>query len=797
MCPQFFYCRSRIPKCKVSSSADSPNAKVTEAKDKGIIFVEKELWTLYTFFEASKSVSDRLRHQFFQDVFRVLIDKFQKYRTIANVEKLSGHSKRWAYMQITAHRKGTTVDAKTRRAERALALSYTVTNFLLQPLYSREYPDFKRACHRLLDGTLVRRRLLLDYYRDLYEQFLADGHSCSYGAFRRAIPPQLFVKPSAQTRQQCLCYYCEYTRQLVNALTKSGCIDPARSPSPGMEHAHRIAECAVCPNDSTRACWLGECIKCEKLTPANFPMIHVAEEALGDLVTFDMWDKNCRLANEYEARGGVLLEAELSRRELKQLAKIEGVRKAQETRRRNKAAKERREAQATGSGQDEEEEGCEQVSDLTKGPVGPSGLKKVSKKQGGGRDSQANLAFIEVTMSKARLLQEFVDHMQEFRTHEYVKQHTYNARKNAVTALPPKHFNAYIDFSENIEHTVGDRVHFTDRDASTYVLHPMHVYYRRDENSAVEKFNLAIISDDQRKTVPVVHLHLRLFAKWLEAKVGEKPKGGIIYSDGAGGSYKNYHYVAHATFAQLDLGFPVHIGYCCSYHGKGPSDGLGGAVKRRLRERAWFYPKSGLGNYVAFMMREVNLMPGVDAMFVSKEDVDECFENIKTLGETRWKAMERASEPNEAGLRRSHLVVVKCTRSTRVYIAEVSLHDVACFCGEFMEKLTCSQRPPANMTFRLLLPRYDLEAEIEETVAAILAKNPVAMGSTRGLHKPVPPEDMRLLVDDQSDGDDNDICTDDESSDDQDCHAASRILHFHGLDNIQSRGVEVRIAKGI
>lgn len=145
--------------------------------------------------------------------------------------------------------------------------------------------------------------------------------------------------------------------------------------------------------------------------------------------------------------------------------------------------------------------------------------------------------------------------------------------------------NEYVvvcDFSENVSFTIQDSVQGFHWNNAQATLYPIVIYYKSD--GILKTTNFIIISSCLVHNTVAVHLfhkHLHIFLKNNFKKVPQKI---IYFSDGCAGQFKNKKNFVNLCYHKADFGCDAEWHFFATSHGKGPSDGLGGTVKREVRK---------------------------------------------------------------------------------------------------------------------------------------------------------------------------------------------------------------------
>lgn len=95
-----------------------------------------------------------------------------------------------------------------------------------------------------------------------------------------------------------------------------------------------------------------------------------------------------------------------------------------------------------------------------------------------------------------------------------------------------------------------------------------------------EHTSFVIISECNIHDTVAVHLFQKLLVEFLKDKLGQCPKRICYFSDGCAAQYKNRKNFINLCHHEADFGVPAEWHFFATSHGKGPSDGIGGTIKR-------------------------------------------------------------------------------------------------------------------------------------------------------------------------------------------------------------------------
>lgn len=116
-------------------------------------------------------------------------------------------------------------------------------------------------------------------------------------------------------------------------------------------------------------------------------------------------------------------------------------------------------------------------------------------------------------------------------------------------------------------------------------VHPISAYYQED--GVLKIISWVGISDNLTHSTVTVHCFQKKFFEFVfkGAADGKFPYPTKIYyfTDGCAGQYKNKKNFMNLLYHEIDFQVPAEWNFFGTAHGKSPSDGLGGNVKRMAR----------------------------------------------------------------------------------------------------------------------------------------------------------------------------------------------------------------------
>ncbi|XP_072023524.1 uncharacterized protein [Amphiura filiformis] len=189
-------------------------------------------------------------------------------------------------------------------------------------------------------------------------------------------------------------------------------------------------------------------------------------------------------------------------------------------------------------------------------------------------------ALKEVTEAKGSFIDKFVKEMEEFKAHVKRVKTQYEQTRLLRQNLPDSHVTVQVDFAENYVCSYAEEVQSAYYSKQQVTLHPAVMHFgNATEESPQSHKSFVILSDETAHTSGTVYA----FMKELVPKIKEVvPNVRMIHylSDSPTSQYRNANMFNITNRHEELFGVPASWQYFESGHGKGPCDGVGGAVKR-------------------------------------------------------------------------------------------------------------------------------------------------------------------------------------------------------------------------
>lgn len=267
-------------------------------------------------------------------------------------------------------------------------------------------------------------------------------------------------------------------------------------------------------------------------------------------------------------------------------------------------------------------------------------------------------------MSESEFIDKLLGQIPEILKHDYLAKQQAKFLRHLKENLEEGKCVVIGDFSESYSPVWQDAVqgvHWSDEQVT---IHPFVVYYKKD--GKLEHLNFAAISDTKDHKNETVYAFLRKLVEYLCEKI-DNLKHIYYLSDGAASQYKNRKNVFNLRCHFEDFGVTAEWHFFATSHGKGPCDGVAGAMKRLARR------ESLQGKFITtpkqFYEWALNkFKDSIKIVYVSKEDIAAVVQSHK----------ERFSDaPEVQGISEAHAVIPQ-TKEV-ILLKEYSFADVGCY----------------------------------------------------------------------------------------------------------------------
>ena len=215
-------------------------------------------------------------------------------------------------------------------------------------------------------------------------------------------------------------------------------------------------------------------------------------------------------------------------------------------------------------------------------------IEEVSFKQWTTTDRSELLTHI---LSYSSFAEKYTEKVISLCTHSFIAKMQSNFLSYKKKELIEGEFAVTGDFSENYSFVVQDAAqgfHWNNLQAT---IHPWVYYYKKDQK--LEHSSFTIISENNTHDVISVHLYIKSLIHHLKSVFGPQNVKKLYYfSDGCAGQYKNCKSFLNLCHHKNDFGIDAEWHFFATSHGKGPSDGVGGTIKREAAKESLRRPIS-------------------------------------------------------------------------------------------------------------------------------------------------------------------------------------------------------------
>ena len=147
-----------------------------------------------------------------------------------------------------------------------------------------------------------------------------------------------------------------------------------------------------------------------------------------------------------------------------------------------------------------------------------------------------------------------------------------------------------LDFSQNFEFVIQDEVQGYHWTKDRCYLHPVVIYTKKPstadelgQSSETEDdltiSSICILSEDLEHDVGFIYESQKIITDYIKANFPQV-KSVLYFSDGCAGQYKNFKKISNLCHHNSDFHLIATWAFFATSHGKSPSDGIGGTVKR-------------------------------------------------------------------------------------------------------------------------------------------------------------------------------------------------------------------------
>lgn len=185
------------------------------------------------------------------------------------------------------------------------------------------------------------------------------------------------------------------------------------------------------------------------------------------------------------------------------------------------------------------------------------------------------------------VVKEISEGIKTFTGHIFRSDYQQRVQNSIIADLPIDHCLVVMDFSENLSLQPQDEIESAHWNVKQVTIHPIYIVRHSIDSTPddpkIQKESLIVISDSLTHDSNAVQVFTQKLMAHLRNNPGPVPINVIHrFSDNCAAQYKNKVTFYHLSLLEetYDLRFLYH--FTESGHGKGPSDGLGAAIKRKV-----------------------------------------------------------------------------------------------------------------------------------------------------------------------------------------------------------------------
>lgn len=199
---------------------------------------------------------------------------------------------------------------------------------------------------------------------------------------------------------------------------------------------------------------------------------------------------------------------------------------------------------------------------------------------------QDRYGIVTISKSTDRYAEElFNQTINKLKLHHFIAQNQSQFLKDKKSNLLPGEYIFIMDYSENYSMVNQNEIQAAHFDKIQATIHPIVAYFK-NEKGELKNLSFVIISDHLTHNTVAVHMFQKKCIDFINHHTNIYPAiSKIIYfTDGSAAQYKNKKNFINLCYHIEDFGIPAEWHFFATSHGKGPSDGLGGTIKREARK---------------------------------------------------------------------------------------------------------------------------------------------------------------------------------------------------------------------
>lgn len=170
------------------------------------------------------------------------------------------------------------------------------------------------------------------------------------------------------------------------------------------------------------------------------------------------------------------------------------------------------------------------------------------------------------------------------RKHDFIAKQQSKYLRSVKETLQLGEYVVIMDFSENYKFITQNEVQAAYYYTHQATLFPIVAYFKTEEGE-LRILSYAIISEEKTHDTVAVFGFQTKFINFLRTDGANYPNPRKFYyfSDGAVSQFKNKKNFNNVNYHYEDFNIDCEWNFFATSHGKGPSDGVGGTIKREAR----------------------------------------------------------------------------------------------------------------------------------------------------------------------------------------------------------------------
>jgi len=243
---------------------------------------------------------------------------------------------------------------------------------------------------------------------------------------------------------------------------------------------------------------------------------------------------------------------------------------------------------------------------------------------------------------KEKLIDDFVSEfsikVKQLAEHDFIAKKQAEFFKDLKATLKVGEVAVVADFAENyafVCQDVAQGYHWNNDQAT---VHPFVCYYKESEAAEPENVSFVVISDHLEHNTVAVYAFQKVLISFLKEKLPFVISKIYYTSDGAASQYKNFKNVSNLCHHEEDFGIKAAWSYSATSHGKGPSDGIFGTIKRLARRASLQKVNSNhILNPISLYEWAKKSIKNINFVYVTSEEILQVEEELKPRFSTAMK----------------------------------------------------------------------------------------------------------------------------------------------------------------